>query len=166
MPISVQVLFSSTSAIAGAPIRGVVSVTNTGANSVAVDTMTLTEFTTMGAVFGGPSYLAPNVPGVGATPIITNGATSYFPFVMMVPSPNTPGAQASARRHHGNVFPADNTFCGINLEVRATEQVGFTTEVASATAGVPVASSVAPFPPSYGGADQFNFGANAVGWFF
>lgn len=165
MAITLVVTLSG-SAVAGRSLRGMVSITNESGPSVAIDSMVLSESTKMGVAIGGPRFLTPNVVGVGATPIIATSSTSHFPFSLMVPSPNTPGASPSATRHHDDVFPSNNSQCQLNLDVRAIDQVSFLPEVARTSFEFPVITSVAPFPVPQGGALQYNAGGCAVNWFF
>lgn len=167
MPITVTLAITSPgSTRAGQMLSGTLTLSNTGSNSVSVRSLQLTEASAMGAVIRQPSFLTSNVAPESSFPTITAGSSASYPFSIVVPSPNTPGAPAQAPNNlHGSVFPPVNTNCRLQLDARTYDSVAAAFVVGSAEIGVPIVSAVAA-AISQGGAEQFNAAMNAVNWFF
>lgn len=159
-------LTNPATARAGQRLNGICAITNNGANTVEVLSVNLAEASVMGAKVGGPYFLTPNVaPGTGE-PTIESAATSYFPFSIVIPSPNTPGSSPSSVHVIDGVYPAANSWARFQCNVMTYDSVAEVNVVGEATLAFAVASSVAPFPMPQGGALQFDTGGDAVNWFF
>lgn len=151
---------------AGQVIDGILRIVNNGSNTVSVRDLRLSEASTMGARFRQPAFLTPNVALDAGYPSITAGATAYYPFSIVVASPNMPGAPAQAPNSmHLDVCPPSNTTCRVQLDARTYDAVAAAFVVGTADIAFPVVSAVAA-AISQGGASQWNAAMNAVNWFF
>jgi hypothetical protein len=151
---------------AGQRISGILTIVNNGANTISVRSLQLSEASTLGAVFGQPSFLTPNVALESSYPNITTSSTAYYPFSIVVASPNTPGAPAQApNAMHDDVCPPGNSWCRINVDVRTYDSTATEFVMGSTTLNFPVVSAAQALI-SQGGAEQWNAAMNAVNWFF
>lgn len=151
---------------AGQKIDGVLTLTNTGANTVSVRSLQLSEQSTLGAVFRNPDFLTPNVAPDAGFPNVTAASTVNYPFSIVVPSPNMPGSPAQApNSFHSSVQPPPNTYCIVQLDARTYDSVAAAFVVGSASLNFAVLSAV-PAAISQGGAQQFNAAMNAVNWWY
>lgn len=165
--------------MAGSVINGICQVQNTEAGSVTIRDIKLFEMnasaltqppsgppSTLGAIFRNPDFLVPNV-APGTYPTVTTTTTVYYPWSVVVPSPNMPGPSPGATNVYRSVnqaMPPGNSTVTIGCVVLAND--GTSNIVGSATLQIPVISAVDPFPmPSYG-TEQFNVAGDAVNWFF
>lgn len=167
MAITVGIAITSVGPVlADSQINGVLTVTNNGSNTVQIQAAQLSELTTMGLVFRHPDVLTPNAaPGTYNT-ISAAGSASY-PFSLVAPSPNTPGASPNTPNGYSdNVFPPANVQAVINCLVTAYDTTAAAYVNGSASLSFAIGSAVAPFPVPQGGALQFNSGGDAVHWFF
>jgi hypothetical protein len=134
-----------------------VSVQNTGAAAVTLQSLQVVEATESDAILSQPVFLTPNTPvGVG-NPVIAAGATVTYGFqavftnpVMPGPSPQAPGGAAPSNA----AYYSDPTF--------VLQATSFTSDgtVATGTLLVPVAS--ATVPQSNGGALVLSQGFNVA----
>lgn len=151
---------------AGQVIDGILTLVNNGSNTVSVRSLQLSEASTMGARFRQPAFLTPNVALDSSYPSVTAGSTAYYPFSIVVASPNMPGAPVQApNAMHLNVCPPGNTWCRVQLDARTYDAVAAAFVVGTAELNFPVVSAVAA-AISQGGAQQWNAAMNAVNWFF
>lgn len=146
-------------------MNGVATVTNTEAGNVRLMGIQITEATTMGAVVRGPYFLTNNVAPGSGEPTLATSASGNYPFQVVVPSPNTPGASPNAPNSLRELaFPPGET--RLRLAGVAQTNDGTSNFVGTAALSVPLSTPVAPFPKPQGGALQFNSGGDAVHWFF
>ncbi len=167
MPITVTMAITSPgSTRAGQRLNGILTLTNTGANTITVRDLKLSEASTLGCVFRQPCFMTPNVAQSSSYPSVTTSSTVYYPFSIVVASPNTPGAPAQALNSmHDDVFPPGNTWCRVQLDARAFDATAGEFVVGSADLNFPVVSAVAA-AISQGGSMAANSAMNAVNWFF
>ena len=168
MAITVSMAITSVgSTRSNSVISGILTLVNNGANTISVLDVALFEQSTMGAIIGQPVFMTPNVaPGEGEPDVATT-VTVYYPFSVVVPAINTPGASPNAPSSlHDDVFPPGNSWCRLACNVRAYDATAVEYVTGTATLQFPVVSAVAPFPVPQGGAEQFNSGGDAVNWFF
>ena len=151
---------------AGQRLVGNVKVVNNGSNTITVRDIRLSESSTMGAMFGQPDFLTPNTALESSYPSILTTATAYYPFSIVVPSPNMPGAPVQAPNSmHLNVSPPSNTWFRCVCDVRTYDATAIAFVVGQAELNFPVVSAVAA-AISQGGSLSGNSGMNAVNWFF
>lgn len=145
----------------------VLSITNTGANAVTVQSIQVCEQSQTGAVIRQPDFLTPNVaPGTGQ-PVIAAAATSNFPFAVCCCVPNTPdGSPNAPNTLIGNTCPPSNTVVSLVAIVQTNDPTAGVNVNGSGLLQFPVGSAVAPFPVPAGGSLQFNAPGDAVNWFF
>lgn len=181
MTISVSLAFTSVGpTTANAPINGILTLTNNGSNTISVRSIRLYEMPLIvtplnqgGACFGAmisqPEFLTPNVAPGDDFPSVTTGSTVYYPFAVVVPSPNLPGPSPNAPntlRYNQMATPPGNTNLQLGCDVRTYDSTATEWVCGSATLSCPIKSAVAPFPVPQGGAEQFNSAGDAVNWFF
>lgn len=166
MAITVSIALTNVGpTFADSPLSGICTITNNGANTIQVQGIQLTEQTNTGAAFRNPDFLVPNV-APGTYPTIASSASANYPFSVVCPSPNMPGASPAApNAYRGGAQPA-NPLVNVVCVVTAYDSTAAVFVNGSASMQIAVVSSVAPFPVPQGGASQFNFGGDAVNWFF
>jgi len=151
---------------AGQVLDGIITLTNTGSNTITVRSLQLSEATSMGCKFRQPAFMTPNVAQESSYPSVLAAATAYYPFSIVVTSPSTPGAPVqAANAMHLNVCPPGETRCVINLDARTYDATATVFVVGSATLSFPVLSAAQALI-SQGGALQWNAAMNAVNWMF
>lgn len=149
---------------AGQVLDGILTLVNTGSNTVSVRSLQLSEATTMGCKFRQPAFLTPNVALDSSYPSVTAGSTAYYPFSIVVVSPNTPGAPVQATNAiHDDVCPPGESRCRVQLDARTYDSVAAAFVVGTAELSFPVISAAQALI-SQGGALQFNSAMNAVNW--
>ncbi len=135
-----------------------VSVQNTGASSLTLNSLVISESTSTGARVSQPRFMTPNVPvGVG-NPTIAAGATVNYSFqvvstapVMPGPSPQNPGGAAPM---NAAAYPLSSSCALLATSVTSDGSVSSGSFVA------PVLS--ATFPQSNGGALVLSQGFNLI----
>lgn len=136
-----------------------VTVSNTGASSLTLTALSVSESTESDAVISQPNFMTPNVPiGIGNPTLAAGGSASYV-FDVLFPSPNAAGPSPNSPAGQAGMMngqPADNNF---TLLAQCQTSDG---SVASATLMVSVLSAIAPFPRPEGGAFQFTQGTNII----
>lgn len=167
MPITVRLAITSPgSTRAGQCLDGILTLTNTGANTITVRSLQLSEASTLGASFRQPAFMTPNVAQESSYPSVLAAATAYYPFSIVVASPNTPGAPSQAANAlHDDVCPPGNSWCRIQLDARTYDATAGAFVVGSFELGFPVLSAAQALI-SQGGAMQWNAGMNAANLFF
>lgn len=148
----------ATSVTAGRAINYVVTVSNTNAASVTLNSLAVYPMSG-DARISQPLYLTPNVPvGVG-NPTIASGASASYGFQVVFdspaqagPSPNNPGGAAPA-----SVALTPDPFFVIQAQGQASDGSVF-----SSSFFVPVLSTIAPFPIPEGGALYLTQGSNLM----
>lgn len=149
----------------GAPENFVAAVTNAGATSVTLASLSVTEGVFGGTVpsgsviVGQPKYLAAGMPFASSNPTLSPGTTYYYPFqatftspAQSGPSPQAPGGSAGS----SNANTPQANF------ILSLQSVSSDATVASAFLMVPVLSGIAPFPLATGGGLQLSQGFNLV----
>lgn len=178
--MAIVVSFSVTSVgptVANSVINGIVSVQNTEAGSVTVRDIRIAEIPsaaltspasqtpqTWGAIIRQPDFLVPNA-APGTYPTLTTTSTGYYPFSVVSPSPNFPGASPNAPNALRNPAMPPNTSI-LNLSCVAVCNDGSSNIVGSAMLQIPLISAVKTYPLATSGTEQFNVQGNAVNWFF
>lgn len=159
MAINVSIAEGAPSAFAvgNQTMNYTVTVENTGASSVTLTSLSISEQTKTGARVGQPRYLTPNVaPGVGNPTIAASSSVSYG-FQVVSTAPTMPGPSPQAP---GGSAPANAAAYPFNAYVlQAVSQVSDGT-VSSGTFVAPVLT--ASFPQSSGGALVQSQGFNLI----
>lgn len=134
-----------------------VSVQNTGASSLTLNSLVVAESTESDAIIGQPTYLTPNVPvGVG-NPIIAAGATSSWGFQCAFTNPVTPGPSPQAP---GGAAPSNAAyFADATFVLQATVVMS---DGSVSMSALPVPVVTATFPQSNGGALVASQGFNLI----
>lgn len=159
MALTIAILPPAQPLVANQTMNYVASVTNSGAASVTLTGLQVSEITESDAQVSQPLFMVPNsAPGAG-NPTLSPSTTYYYPFQVVYnspaqsgPSPQAPGGAASAS---AAVTP-DATFA-IQLISTSSDGTIATTSLASG-----VAAAIAPFPIPLGGALRGNAGANLI----
>lgn len=160
LTLAIQAPAMSTNITAGQTITCIAAVTNAGASSVTLQSLTTATDGAGSANLSQPDFLTPNVPvGVG-NPVLLPSTTYYFPFRVVFHAPNTAGAFPQAPGGGANLnaaaYPIDSNF-GLSLTSVSSDGT-----VATTTATIPVLSTTSPSPLAAGGALQLSYSLNLV----
>ena len=142
-----------------------VTITNTGANPLTLNAMSVSS-PTPGVIIAQPDFLTPNVPyGVG-NPVIAAGASLAVRFSAVFPMPNASGPSPQGPTGATNAvnqpaFPVNGYF---NLQVtcQLTDSAGVIVEQ-TGNFGQGVLSEMQNVPRAEGGALDFRQGSNILG---
>lgn len=162
MALTIQLTQVSPIAVADQPLTFLAAVTNTGASSVTLSSLQVSESTESDAQISQPNILTTNVPVGLGNPTIIAGGTFNVTFGVIFPGPAGPGP--SPNQPAGTGFgpsgmmpgqPPDN-FYTLLAQAQSSDN-----SISSQSLVVTVLSATAPFPVPQGGAAQFAQGANS-----
>lgn len=160
MALSCSMALTSGTVLADASTNFTITITNTNAAAVTLQSIQISESTESDAMIGQPNFLVPNVPvGVG-NPVIAAGASVTYSFSAIFNTPYFPGP--SPQNQPGGARPGnDATEVDPFFVLQAICQTS-DGSVFSSTIFVPVLSAISPFVVAEGGALQFSQGANLM----
>ena len=151
---------STTNPVAGQSMTFIAAVTNAGATSVTLNSLSVSSSSGGSITLGQPDFLTPNMPVTQGNPTLLPSATYFYPFRVVINGPNTAGpspqAPGGASGVGGGQYPTDNSF-GLNVTSVSSDGT-----VASVATTLPALSSTSPFPIAQGGGLQLSSGFNLV----
>ncbi len=150
---------STANPVAGQSMTFVAAVTNAGATSVTLNSLSASS--TSGSItIGQPDFLTPNMPVTQGNPTLLPSTTYFYPFRVVINGPNTAGpspqAPGGSSGVGGGQYPTHNSF---GISVTSLSSDGTVAYVATTT---PALSSTEPYPIAQGGGLQLSSGFNLV----
>jgi len=159
--VSIEEGAPSAFAVGNQTMSYTVSVQNTGASSVSLSSLWISEVGKTGLAIGQPNYLTPNVPpGVG-NPSIAAAATVSYGFQVVSTAPTMPGPSPQAPGGAAPANAAQYPYSPYSLLATAQTLEGSTTTI---TASQPFFAPILTkdFPQSNGGALVLSQGFNII----
>ncbi len=145
--------------VAGQPLTYVASVTNSGATSVTLQSLSVSGPPGMCSSIGQPQYLTPNVPVSVGNPVLVAGSTYNYTFEVVFQAPSTAGPSPQAA---GGTAGVGNAMTNNTSGTLLLQSLSSDSTVASASLKIPILSSTSPFPVAQGGALQLASGFDLI----
>jgi hypothetical protein len=159
MALTLALSLVDPTAVAGRAATFMVTVSNTSASAVTLQSLQVAEQTESDATISQPNFLTPQAALELGNPTISGSSSVSYTFKVVFQSPNYPGPQPNAPQGATGVLlgqPGDSVF---TLLATASASDG---SVGSTVISVPVLSLIAPFPQAQGGALQYQQGLNII----